>query len=81
MTNEAKGRRIPRLCYHKEGGKHDCAYVDMRNRAVGPAWAEALRETGDGPAAVRVFLAKVNVRCGTPNYETADRARREALRS
>lgn len=59
-------------CSHGEGAKHDCAYVDARNRRVDGAFADA---RGD----VATFTELMNERMGTPNWNTPERARRMAL--
>lgn len=67
-------------CTHHEGAQHDCAYVTQRNAKVDAAWYDAVRAVGDGPQAVRRFADNMNARMGTPNWNTAERARKEALR-
>lgn len=76
------GRQIPdrELCHHREGAGHDCTYVDQRNRVIGVAWGDAVRETNDGPDVVRRFLAIVNRRMNKPDWSTVERAKKEGYR-
>lgn len=73
----------PQTCRHTEGhtnragdyiDKHDCAYVDARNRCLASCWQEAMREQSpETPSLNILYHDKVNARMGTPVYAHAER--------
>ena len=60
-------------CKHSEGPAHSCDYVDFRNRQIDRAWSEA----GGDPWK---FSSRMNELCGTKNWDTEDRRRKESWR-
>lgn len=86
------------MCKHNEGAfipgtstyvdRHDCEYVDMRNRMIDRAMQEAGREVSvaglsghvHGHALTRAYMAAMGRLCGTPDWDAAPR-RNEHRRS
>lgn len=73
----------PQPCRHTEGhtnragdyiDKHNCAYVDARNRCLEACWREANAEqTMNSPSIAILYHDKVNARMGTPVYDHPER--------
>ncbi len=73
--NDRPTSRVPYTkpeCRHTEGARHDCRYVDQRNRLISRAWQEASAsvpaiDPGRDARVTREFMDAMNRACGTPN--------------